>query len=60
MKIGDLIRYHVTSSDYYNMLGIVAEINKPPYDGSMTHALVIFQNGEQHWANVVALEVVCK
>ena len=55
MKVGDLIRYHVTSSEYYNMLGIVAEISKA---NRMEHALVIFQNGEQHWTNVICLEVV--
>ena len=57
MKVGDLIRYHVTSSDYYNMLGIIVEISKA---NRMDHALVTFQNGEQHWTNVICLEVVCK
>ena len=60
MKVGDLIRYHVTSSNYYNMLGIIAEIVKAPYTGTMDSALVIFQNGEEHWTNVIALEVVCR
>lgn len=55
MKVGDLIRYHVTSSDYYNMLGIIVEISKA---NRMDHALVTFQNGEQHWTNVICLEVI--
>ena len=55
MKVGDLIRYHVTSSDYYNMLGIIVEISKTNRED---HALVTFQNGEELWTNVICLEVI--
>ena len=58
MKIGDLIRYDVISSQWYNMLGIITEISKAPSGGSMTHALVTFQNGEQHWAGELDFEVI--
>ena len=58
MKVGDLIRYHVTSSAYYNMLGIIVEISNAPSRGSIAHAKIIFQNGEEHWTNMICLEVI--
>ena len=55
MKIGDLIRYNAPSSRLHNMLGIIADISKA---NEMHHALVVFKNGEKHWTNLIALEVV--
>ena len=58
MKIGDLVRYDVISSDWYNMLGIITDISPAPIGGTITHALVTFQNGEEHWTNMICLEVI--
>jgi len=58
MKIGDLVRYDVISSDWYNMLGIITEISPAPIGGTMSHALVTFQNGEQHWVDELDFEVI--
>ena len=58
MKIGDLVRYTVWSSQWHNMLGIITDISPAPIGGTITHALVTFQNGEEHWTNMTALEVL--
>ena len=44
MKIGDLVRYDVISSDWYNMLGIITDISPAPIGGTIAHALVTFQS----------------
>lgn len=58
MKIGDLVRYTVWSSQLHNMLGIITDISPAPIGGTIAHALVTFQNGEEHWTNMTALEVL--
>jgi len=59
MKIGDLVRYTVWSSQWHNMLGIVTEINPPQTGtGSITHVLVQFQNGMEMYTNDFDLEVI--